>query len=142
MKKVLLASGAGVVRLLLILAVVGISCFLAPSSYAQGYTLDFIGMPQGNVELSRYIGLDRKLKADVPGQYLRINVHPPLTSPKRVRLSIVVSATGSSVTECNTQIATAQTEIFQISGPGRNLGAGDFTGSSSIGINNSTENQR
>lgn len=142
MKKVLLAGGAGVLRLSLILVFLGISCFLAPSSYAQEYTLDFIGMPQGNVELSRYIGLDRKLKADVPGQYLRINVNPPLTSPKRVRLAIVVSATGSSVTECNTQIATAQTEIFEISGPGRNLGAGDFTGSSSIGINNSTENQR
>ena len=136
MKKVLMAGGAGLVRLSLILAVVGMACFLAPSSFAQGnsYSVSFVGLPSGSVALSNYIGLDRKLKTDVPGQLLRISVSQPLTAPRRVRLSIVVSASGSSVNECNGQIATAQTVVFEITGPGRDLGASDFTGSSGIGI--------
>jgi len=144
MKKVLLAGGAGLVRLSLILVALGIACFLAPSSFAQGnsYSLSFLGMPEGNVDLSRYIGLDRKLKADVAGQLLRISISPPLTTPKRVVLSVVVSASGSSVTECNTQIATAQTVVFDLSGVGRDLGASDFTGSSGIGIQTSSQNQQ
>jgi hypothetical protein len=142
MKKVLLAGGAGLVRLSLILVVVGIACFLAPSSFAQNsYTLTFQGMPSGSVALMDYIGLDRKLKTNVAGQTLNISVSPGLTTPKRVRLSIVVSATGSSVTECNATIATAQTVVFEITGNGRALGASDFTGSSGIGIQSSTENQ-
>jgi len=144
MKKVLMAGGAGLVRLSLILVVLGIACFLAPSSFAQGnsYSVSFVGLPSGSVALSNYIGLDRKLKTDVPGQLLRISVSPPLTAPRRVRLSIVVSASGSSVSECNGQIATAQTVVFEITGPGRDLGASDFTGSSGIGIQTSTENQQ
>lgn len=144
MKKVLLAGGAGLVRLSLILVIAGIACFLAPSSYAQGnsYSLSFVGITGGSIGLSNYIGLDRKLKTDVPGQLLRISVSPPLTAPKRVRLSIVVSATGTSLNECNGTIATAQTVVFEISGAGRDLGASDFTGSSGIGIQNSTENQQ
>lgn len=143
MKKVLLAGGAGLVRLSLILVVLGIACFLAPSSFAQGnsYSVSFVGMPTGSIGLSSYIGLDRKLKTDVSGQLLRISVSPPLTAPKRVRLSVLVSATGSSVTECNGTIATAQTVVFEISGAGRDLGASDFAGSG-IGIQSSTENQR
>lgn len=143
MKKVLLAGGAGLVRLSLILVILGIVCFLAPSSFAQGnsYSVSFVGMPSGSVALSNYIGLDRKLKADVAGQLLRISVSPPLGGPKRVYLSVDVSASGSSVNECNGTIATARTVVFEISGAGRNLGASDFTGSSGIGIQNSTENQ-
>jgi hypothetical protein len=142
MKKVLLAGGAGLVRLSLILVVLGIACFLAPSSFAQGnsYSLSFVGMPTGSVGLSDYIGLDRKLKTNVAGQLLRISVSPALTTPKRVRLSVVVSANGSSVRECNATIATAQTVSFEISGSGRDLGTSDFAGSG-IGIQNSTENQ-
>lgn len=59
------------------------------------------------------IGLDRKLKADVPGQILRITVTPPLAQSKRVRLSLTASAQGSSVLECNGQIATALT-VFDL----------------------------
>lgn len=142
MKKVLLPGGAGMVRLSLILVVLGIACSLAPSSFAQGnsYSVSFVGMPTGSIGLSSYIGLDRKLKTDVAGQLLRISVSPPLTGPKRVYLSVVVSANGSSVSECNGTIATAQTVVFEISGAGRDLGASDFAGSG-IGIEHSTENQ-
>jgi len=126
MKKVLLAGGAGLVRFSLILVVLGIACFLAPSSYAyaqeNSYTLRFQGLPSGSVALTDYIGLDRKLKPNVAGQTLNISVSPSLTSPKRVRLSVVVSATASSIAECNTVIATAQTVVFEITGGGRALG--------------------
>ncbi len=143
MKKVLLAGGAGLFRLCMALAILWTSSLLAPASFAQAtsYTLTFVGLPEGSVPLSNYIGLDRKLKADVAGQRLNISVSPALTAPRRVRLSIVVSATGSSVTECNTEIATATTVSFDITGSGRDLVAADFTGSSGIGIQTSTENQ-
>jgi len=142
MKKVLLAGGAGLVRLSLILVVLGIACFLAPSSFAQGnsYSVTFEGMPSGSIGLSDYIGLDRKLKANVAGQLMRISVSPPLTSPKRVYLTVNVSASGTSINECNGTIAMAETVPFDISGAGRDLGASDFAGSG-IGIQNSTENQ-
>lgn len=144
MKKVLLAGGAGLLRFFAILAVLGISFLLAPSSFAQvnTYSLEFVGIPEGSIDLTQYIGLDRKLKRNVPGQTLRLSVTPPLTIPRKVRLSIVVSGSSSSVSECNTQIATATTSVFEISGSGRDLGSSDFTGSSGIGIQNSTENQR
>jgi hypothetical protein len=143
MKKLLLAGGACLLRICAILAVVGIASVFAPSSYAQtpSYHLVFEGFPSGSVQLANYIGLDRKLKTNVPGHILHIQVAPPLTRPQRVRLSIAVSAQGSSLSECNTQIATAVTVPFDISGSGRDLGASDFTGSSGIGVETSTENQ-
>jgi len=143
MKKLLLADGAVFLRFCAVLAALGTWLFLAPSSFAQTphYDLTFIGLPEGNVDLTLYIGLDRKLKADVPGQLLRITVTPALTQPKRARLSITVSAQGSSVTQCNTQIATAVTVPFDVTGGGRDLGAAAFTGASAIGVQNSTQSQ-
>jgi hypothetical protein len=143
MKKVLLAGGADFFRFCAVLAALGAWLFLAPSSFAQTphYDLTFIGLPDGNVDLTQYIGLDRKLKPDVAGQVLRITVTPPLTQPKKVRLTVTVSAQGSSVTQCNTQIATAVTSSFDLTGGGRDLGAAAFTGSSAIGVQNSTQNQ-
>jgi hypothetical protein len=140
MKKLLLAAGESLLRFGAVLAVMGISCLFAPPSYAQtpSFSLSFEGLPSGTVDLTRYIGLDRKLKADVAGQVLRIQVSPSLTKAQRVRLSIAVSATGSSVVECNLQIATAVTVPFDITGSGRDLGASDFTGSSGIGVQTST----
>ena len=143
MKKVLLADGAGFLRFCAALAALGTWLFLAPSSFAQAphYDLTFIGLPEGNVDLSRYIGLDRKLKPDVAGQLLRITITPPLAQPKNVRLSITVSAQGLSVTECNSQIAAANTGPFAISGAGRDLGSSAFTGVGGIPIVNSPSNQ-
>ena len=138
MRKVLLAGGAGLSGLWIVLMVLGTLLFLAPSSFAQTYTLQFIGLPSGSVDLTQYIGLDRKLKADVAGQILRITVTPPLTQPKSVVLTIVVSASGSSITPCNGVIATATTNAFQISGAGRELGSAAFTGASAIGVQSST----
>lgn len=143
MKKLLLADGAGLIRLFMVLVVLGGWCFLVPSSFAQTphYDIDFIGFPSGSVPLSRYVGLDRKLKPDVPGHILRITVTPALTTPQRVQLTIRVSATGSSVSECNRLIAWATTAVFEITGVGRDLGASAFTGSSAIGVQNSDQDQ-
>lgn len=143
MKELLLAGGERLLRLGTLLAAMGIACLFAPSSYAQTprYDLAFEGFPDGFVRLTDYIGLDRKLKTDVAGHVLHIRVSPPLTKPQRVRLSIAVSAQGSSVVECNLQIATAVTVPFDIIGPGRDLGASDFTGSSGIGVQTSTTTQ-
>jgi hypothetical protein len=143
MKKVLLANGEGFLRFCAVLAVMGTWLFLAPSSFAQTphYDLTFIGLPEGNVDLTRYIGLDRKLKPDVAGQILRIGIIPPLAQPKKVRLTLTVSAQGSSVTQCNTQIASAITQIFDVTGGGRDLGTAAFTGASAIGVQNSSQNQ-
>jgi len=143
MKKLLLAGGESLLRFGAILAVMGIACIFVPSSYAQTptYSLSFEGFPSGVVRLTDYIGLDRKLKTDVAGHVLRILVSPPLTKAQRVRLSIAVSGQGSSVTECNLQIATAVTVPFDITGSGRDLGASDFTGSSGIGVQTSTTTQ-
>ena len=141
MKKVLPADGAGFFRFCAVLAALGTWLFLAPSSFAQTYSLQFIGLPEGNVDLTRYIGLDRKLKPDVAGQILRITVTPPLTQQKQVKLSITVSAQGSSVTQCNGQIAAALTGPFYISGAGRDLGSSAFTGTGGIPIESSPTNQ-
>jgi hypothetical protein len=143
MKKILLADGAGFLRFCAVLAALGTWLFLAPSSFAQTphYDLTFIGLPDGNVDLTQYIGLDRKLKPNVAGQVLRITVSPSLSQPKRVRLTVTVSAQGSSVTECNTQIATVVTQSFDVTGGGRDLGTAAFTGSSAIGVQNSSQNQ-
>ena len=141
MKKLLLADGAGFLRFCAVLAALGTWLFLAPSSFAQTYTLEFIGLPEGNVDLTRYIGLDRKLKPDVAGQILRITVPSQVTLPKKVRLSVTVSGTGSSVTQCNTQIATAVTVAFNLNDRVTDLGSAAFTGSSGIGVQNSTQNQ-
>lgn len=143
MKKILLADGVGFFRFCVVLTALGTWLFLSPSSFAQTphYDLTFIGLPDGNVDLTQYIGLDRKLKADVPGQVLRITVTPPLTQPKSVRLTMTVSAQGSSVTQCNAQIATALTKPFDLTGGGRDLGSAAFTGSSAIGVQSSTQNQ-
>jgi hypothetical protein len=143
MKKVLLAGGADFFRFCAVLAALGAWLFFAPSSFAQTphYDLTFLGLPDGNVDLTQYIGLDRKLKPDVAGQVLRITVTPSLAQPRRVRLTVTVSAQGSSVTQCNTQIATAVTSAFDLTGGGRDLGAAAFTGSSAIGVQSSTQNQ-
>jgi hypothetical protein len=145
MKKLLLADGAGLLRFCAVLAALGTWLFLAPSSFAQTphYDLTFIGLPDGNIDLTQYIGLDRKLKPDVAGQILRITITPalPPNTVKRVRLTVTVSGTGSSVTQCNTQIAMAVTGSFDLTGGGRDLGAAAFTGSSAIGVQNSTQNQ-
>lgn len=143
MKKVLLARGMGLSGLWMVLVVLGALLFLAPSSFAQTYELTFIGFPTGNVDLSVYIGLDRKLKADVPGHVLHISISPPLTRTQSARLSLMVSATGSTVSECNIpEIAWAQTKPFDLTGAGRDLGASAFTGSSAIGVQSSRQNQR
>ncbi len=143
MKKLLLAGGESLLRIGAVLAVLGIACLFAPSSYAQAahYDLAFEGFPDGFVRLTDYIGLDRKLKTDVAGHVLHIRVSPALTKQQQVRLSIVVSGQGSSVTECNLQIATATTFPFYVIGPGRDLGASDFTGSSGIGVQTSNTTQ-
>ena len=145
MKKLLLAGGESLLRVGAVFAVVALACIVAPSTHAQTagqtYNLVFDGFPTGSVELSTYIGLDRKLKTNVPGHVLHIQAMPVLTKTQRVRLSIAVSAQGSSVTECNRQIATAVTVAFDISGAGRDLGASDFTGSSGIGVQTSSTEQ-
>ena len=141
MKKLLLADGAGFLRFCAVLAALGTWLFLAPSSFAQTYTLEFIGLPEGNIDLTRYIGLDRKLKPDVAGQILRITVPSQVTLPKKVRLSVTVSGTGSSVTQCNTQIATAVTAAFDLKDRVTDLGSAAFTSSSGIVVQNSTQNQ-
>lgn len=141
MKKALLADGASLVRFCAAVAALGTWLFLAPSSFAQThYDLTFIGLPEGSIDLTQYIGLDRKLKPNVAGQLLRITATPPLTLTKKVRLSITVSATGSSLTECNSQIATATTASFDVTGAGRDLGSAAFTGSGGIPVT-STSNQ-
>jgi hypothetical protein len=143
MKKVLLADGAGFLRFCAVLAALGVLLFLAPSSFAQTntYTAQFIGLPTGSVDLTQYIGLDGKLKPDVGGQTIRITVTPPLTQPKSVVLTVVVSGSGSSTTQCNTEIARATTRAFQVSGAGRDLGSAAFTGASAIGVQSSSQNQ-
>ena len=143
MKKLLLAGGESLLRFGAVLAVMGVACLFAPPSYAQtpSYSLSFEGLPSGTVDLTQYIGLDRKLKTDVAGQVLHIRVSPPLTKEQIVRLSIAVSGQGSSVPECNLQIATAVTVPFSINGAGRDLGASDFTGSSGIGVQTSNTTQ-
>ena len=144
MKKALLADGAGLLRFCAAVAALGTWLFLAPSSFAQThYDLTFIGLPEGSIDLSQYIGLDRKLKPNVAGQILRITVTPPLTSSKQVRLTVTVTATGSSLTECNSPnppIAAAVTDPFSISGVGRDLGSSAFTGAGGIPVS-STSNQ-
>jgi hypothetical protein len=141
MKKVLLADGAGFIRFCAVLAALGTWLFLVSSSFAQTYTLDFIGLPSGNVDLTQYIGLDRKLKANVPGQILRISVTPQLSQPKKVKLILTVSAQGSSVSQCNGLIATATTGVFDLSGAGRDLGSAAFTGAGGISIASSSTSQ-
>ncbi|MCX6132491.1 MAG: hypothetical protein NTU47_01645 [Ignavibacteriales bacterium] len=145
MKKLLLAGGESLLRIGAVFAVVTLACVFAPSSHAQTpgqtYNLVFDGFPNGSIELSTYIGLDRKLKTNVPGHTLHIQAIPALTKAQRVRLSIAVSAQGSGVTECNRQIATAVTVPFDIVGAGRDLGASDFTGSSGIGVQTSNTDQ-
>jgi hypothetical protein len=139
MKKLLLAGGAGLWQLSTALMIVGLTCFLAPTLHAQAssYSVTFVGLDVTSADLSTYIGLDRKLKTSVPGQSLVITVSPPLTKPQQVRLTLVVSASGSSVTECNRVIATAVTVPFTISGGGRTLGASDFTGTGGVGVQTS-----
>jgi hypothetical protein len=131
MKKVLLAYGAGFFRFCAVLVALGTWLFLAPSSFAQTYTLEFIGLPTGNVDLTQYIGLDRKLKANVPGQVLRITVTPPLAQPKTVKLKLTVTANGSAALPCNGQIAEVLT-TFDISGAGRDLGSSAFAGTGGV----------
>jgi hypothetical protein len=129
MKKVLLADGAGFLRFCAVIVAVGTWLFCAPSSYGQAthYDLSFIGLPEGSVNITMYIGLDRKLKADVPGQLIRIAVSPPLVQPKWVKLGLSASAQGSSVLQCNGPIATA-TIALNLSGAGRDLGTSFFAG--------------
>ena len=143
MKKLLFKSGTILVRLSAIAAVLGLTCLFSPSSHAQTttYLITFNGLPDGTggVDLQTYVGLDRKLKANVSGQTLSILISPPLTAPKKVRLSIVVSASGS-LSACNKQIATAVTVPFDISGSGRTFASSDFTGAG-IGIQDSYTEQ-
>jgi len=143
MKKVLLADGAGFTRFFAIFAVLGTLLFLPSSSLAQTrYDLTFIGLPQGSVDLSLYIGLDRLLKPEVAGQILRITATPPLTQPRSVRLTISASSTGSRVNECNGQIATA-TLAFSLIGSGRDINASAFTrGSNMLSLPIPYTNQR
>jgi hypothetical protein len=140
MKKLLLAGGERLLRFGAVLAVMGIAYLFAPSSYAQtpSYSLSFEGLPSGTVDLTQYIGLDRNLKTDVAGQVVHIRVFPSLTKAQSVRLTISVSGQGSSVAECNLQIATAVTVPFDVTGSGRDLGSSDFAGSSGIGVQSST----
>lgn len=144
MKKLLLAGGACFLRFSAILAVLGISCIFAPSSFAQTpqYDISFNGFPDGSsgINLSTYVGLDRKLNTNVPGHTISITISPPLTSPKQVRLTIQVSASGS-LKECNKTIATAVTVPFPLSGGGRIIGASDFTASGGIGVQDSYTEQ-
>ena len=145
MKKVLLADGADFFRFCAVLAALVTWLFLAPSSFAQTttYTLQFMGLPTGSVNLTQYIGLDGKLKPDVSGQTLRIMVTPPLAQAKSVVLTVVVAGSGSSTTQCNAEIARATTRAFQIPAnvATMDLGSASFTGSSAIGVQSSTQNQ-
>lgn len=144
MKKLLLVGGESLLRIGAVLGFVALACIFAPSSHAQTsgqtYNLVFDGFPTGSVDLATYIGLDRKLKTNVPGHVLHIQAIPPLTRTQRVRLSIAISASGS-LPECNKQIATAVTVSFDITGGGRDLGAADFTGSGGIGVQTSSTDQ-
>jgi hypothetical protein len=144
MKKLLLAGGESLLRIGAFVALVALVCIFAPSSHAQTsgqtYNMVFEGFPTGSVDLSTYIGLDRKLKTNVPLHVLHIQAIPSLTRTQRVRLSIAVSASGS-LSECNKQIATAVTVPFDITGAGRDLGAADFTGSGGIGVQTSSTDQ-
>jgi hypothetical protein len=138
MKKLLSRGGTGLSLFCAVLVVVGLSFLVAPSSHAQTqYTLTFNGFPDGSggVDLSTYIGLDRKLKTNVPSHTLTITPPPGFTGTRQVRLSIQV-VVGGSLAECNRVVATAVTVPFAISGGGRTLGASDFTGSG-IGIQTS-----
>jgi hypothetical protein len=145
MKKLLLADGTSFLRFCAVLAALGTWLFLAPPSFAQTntYTVQFIGLPTGNVDLTQYIGLDRKLKADVAGQILRITVIPPLPpgQSKSVVLKVTVTASGSSITQCNGEIAEATTGSFQISGAGRDLNSASFTGAGGISVTSPPANQ-
>ena len=145
MKKLLLAGGESLLRFGAFLAVLGIACLFAPSSYAQTlpqYDLAFDGFPDGSVPLSTYIGLDRKLKTNVPGHILHIRPLAGVTKTQRVRLTLKVTAQGSEVSECNNVlIATATTAMFDVPVGGRDLGASDFTGSSGIGVQTSETHQ-
>ena len=140
MKKALLADGAGLLRFCAAVAALGTWLFLAPSSFAQThYDLTFIGLPEGSIDLTQYIGLDRKLKPNVAGQLLRISVTPPLTLTKQVYLIVTISATGSSATPCNDVIATATTASFDVSGAGRDLGSAAFTGAGGIQVTSTSK---
>ncbi|HTY37688.1 MAG TPA: hypothetical protein VMH23_11280 [Bacteroidota bacterium] len=143
MKKLLLACGESFLRIGAVVVIIALAFIFTPSSYSQTtYSLSFEGLPSGTVDLTQYIGLDRKLKTNVAGQVLHISVAPPLTKTQKVRLSIAVSGSGSTVTECNLNpIATATTVAFDISGAGRDLGASDFTGNSGIGVQTSDTKQ-
>ena len=139
MKKALLADGAGLLRFCAAVAALGAWLFLAPSSFAQThYDLTFIGLPEGSIDISQYIGLDRRLKPNIPGQLLRITVTPPLTQTKKVYLTVNISATGSGLIQCNGQITTATTASFDISGSGRDLGSAAFAGSGGIPVTSSS----
>jgi len=142
MKKLLSRGETGLSLVCAVVVLVGLSCFLVPSSHAQTsqYTLTFNGFPDGSAGLDPrdYIGLDRKLKTNVPGHTLTITPPPGVTTSRSVRLSIEVrgAGLGSSLPNCNRTIATAVTVPFTVSAGGRTLGASDFTGSG-IGIQTS-----
>ena len=142
MKKVVWSGGAVFASLLLVIALGLFVASPTPALAQQTFSMTFNDLPTDNVPLSTYIGLDRKLKA-APGQTLSIVVSPRLTSERRVRMSVAITATGVvGVPECTGGVANATTEVFTISGSGRTLSTNDFTGSSSIGISASSTNDK
>lgn len=141
MKKAVTAGGMVFAGLLFLFAF-GLFVATPTPALAQTFSMSFNNLPEDNVPLSTYIGLDRKLKA-APGQTLDIMVLPALTAPLEVQLSATVTAQSVvGVPECSGVVGSAVTRVFTISGSGRTLSTNDFSGSSTIGITNSSENQR
>jgi hypothetical protein len=141
MKKAVTAGGMVLASSLFLLAF-GLLVATPTPALAQTFSMSFNNLPQGNVPLSTYIGLDRKLKA-APGQSLDIFVTPALTTPREVRLSATVTAQSVvGVPECSGVVGTATTQAFTISGSGRTLSTNDFTSSSTVGVTSSSQNQR
>jgi hypothetical protein len=141
MKKAAIAGGMVFAGSLFILAF-GLLVATPAPALAQTFTMSFNNLPVDNVPLSTYIGLDRKLKA-APGQTLDISVEPPLTTARRVFLqATVIAQSVVGAPECTGEVGSAETQVFSLQGSGRTLSTNDFSGSSTIGIASSSQNQR
>ena len=142
-KKGVWAAGT-IFALLSVILAIGLYIGSPATAVAQtqpSFNMVFQNLPTDNVNLSTYIGLDRKLKA-APGQTLQVAVSPPLPAgtTQRVTLSIVVSIQSIvGVDKCLGAAITATTLPFEISGSGRTLTTNDFGGASSIGIASSND---
>ncbi len=134
--------GGGAAALFLVILALGLCIGNPTSALAQArFDMVFNNMPTDNVNLSTYIGLDRKLKA-APGQTLEIAVTPPLApgASRSVYLTVtVVIRSIVGVDKCLGAAITATTRPFDVSGSGRTLTTSDFTGASTIQIATSND---